>query len=175
MSHAIVGVLTCATIHSIELDRMSRSPLYTSHLSHTTSTSRRRRLHKHVGRNTLAHPPSGLPRFLFHWRVLDRLRFQHRREQNRLIRTCGFLSVHPLVGEAEPAVSPYYVSWIESLTPIFNGHRTWGLILGMTGLIILFWFVAGGAALRYLASSSSTTNRNGSNHNLNRTRSSSSE
>jgi len=26
---------------------------------------------------------------------------------------------------------------------------TWFLILGMTGLIILFWFVAGGVALRY--------------------------
>ena len=27
--------------------------------------------------------------------------------------------------------------------------RTWLLILGMSGLIVLFWFVAGGVALRY--------------------------
>ena len=28
--------------------------------------------------------------------------------------------------------------------------RSWILILGMSGLIVLFWFVAGGVALRYL-------------------------
>jgi hypothetical protein len=33
------------------------------------------------------------------------------------------------------------------------GHRTWALILGMTGLIILFWFVAGSVALRYFVGS----------------------
>jgi hypothetical protein len=27
--------------------------------------------------------------------------------------------------------------------------RSWLLILGMSGLIVLFWFVAGGVALRY--------------------------
>ena len=30
--------------------------------------------------------------------------------------------------------------------------RTWALILGMTGLIVLFWFVGGGVALRYFVS-----------------------
>ena len=30
--------------------------------------------------------------------------------------------------------------------------RTWLLILGMSGLIVLFWFVAGGVALRYFVS-----------------------
>ena len=30
--------------------------------------------------------------------------------------------------------------------------RSWVLILGMSGLIVLFWFVGGGAALRYLVS-----------------------
>lgn len=29
---------------------------------------------------------------------------------------------------------------------------TWTLIAGMVGLIVLFWFVAGGVALRYLVS-----------------------
>lgn len=32
-------------------------------------------------------------------------------------------------------------------------NRTWILILGMSGLIVLFWFVKGGVALRYLVSS----------------------
>lgn len=27
--------------------------------------------------------------------------------------------------------------------------RTWALIIGMSGLIVLFWFVGGGVALRY--------------------------
>ena len=45
-------------------------------------------------------------------------------------------------------------------TSIFHGcsfyihtdarYRTWVLILGMSGLIVLFWFVAEGEALRYL-------------------------
>ena len=30
------------------------------------------------------------------------------------------------------------------------GYRSWVLILGMSGLIVLFWFVEGGEALRYL-------------------------
>lgn len=30
---------------------------------------------------------------------------------------------------------------------------TWALIAGMTGLIVLFWFVAGGIALRYFVRS----------------------
>ena len=30
--------------------------------------------------------------------------------------------------------------------------RSWLLILGMSGLIVLFWFVGGGAGLRYLVS-----------------------
>lgn len=35
-------------------------------------------------------------------------------------------------------------------TLILGNDRTWLLILGMSGLIILFWFVAGSVALRYL-------------------------
>lgn len=30
--------------------------------------------------------------------------------------------------------------------------RTWVLLLGMSGLIILFWFLEGGEVLRYLVS-----------------------
>lgn len=30
--------------------------------------------------------------------------------------------------------------------------RTWFLILGMSGIIVLFWFVGGGVALRFLVS-----------------------
>lgn len=31
-------------------------------------------------------------------------------------------------------------------------RRTWLLIVGMAGLIVLFWFVGGGVALRYFVS-----------------------
>ena len=34
----------------------------------------------------------------------------------------------------------------QSLTGLF---RTWALILGMCGLIVMFWFVANSVALRY--------------------------
>jgi len=33
-------------------------------------------------------------------------------------------------------------------------HRTWVLLLGMSGLIILFWLLNGGEVLRYLVSAS---------------------
>jgi hypothetical protein len=33
-----------------------------------------------------------------------------------------------------------------------SSFRSWVLILGMSGLIVLVWFVGGGAALRYLVS-----------------------
>ena len=39
---------------------------------------------------------------------------------------------------------------IEGLRYFFR--RTWVLLLGMSGLIILFWFLKGGEALRYLVS-----------------------
>ena len=35
----------------------------------------------------------------------------------------------------------------------YRWRRTWVLILGMTGLVLLFWFVGGGVALRYFVSS----------------------
>lgn len=38
----------------------------------------------------------------------------------------------------------------DSSSSLFSGRRSWVLILGMSGLIVLFWFVAGGVALRYL-------------------------
>jgi hypothetical protein len=33
-------------------------------------------------------------------------------------------------------------------------HRTWVLLLGMSGLIVLFWLLNGGEVLRYLVSAS---------------------
>lgn len=41
-------------------------------------------------------------------------------------------------------------SWVQRL--MLLSLRSWILIIGMSGLIVLFWFVAGGAALRYLVS-----------------------
>lgn len=35
---------------------------------------------------------------------------------------------------------------------VFFNTRSWVLILGMSGLIVLFWFVGGGVALRYFVS-----------------------
>lgn len=36
--------------------------------------------------------------------------------------------------------------------------RTWALIFGMSGLIVLFWFVAGSIALRYFVSAVQAVN-----------------
>ena len=43
-------------------------------------------------------------------------------------------------------------SWFRSWCYYHHHFRSWALILGMSGLIVLFWFVGGGAALRYLVS-----------------------
>ncbi|KAI0261725.1 peptidase M50B-like-domain-containing protein [Gloeopeniophorella convolvens] len=87
MSHALVGVLTCAHIHSIELDRGA------------TSMS------------------GGIP-----WLTLPAATSARRSKGASLVLAAFFL----------------VTLW------------TWVLLLGMSGLIVLFWFVAGGEALRYL-------------------------
>jgi hypothetical protein len=43
--------------------------------------------------------------------------------------------------------------WVRLKTFWGARNRTWALLLGMSGLIILFWFLEGGEALRYLVSS----------------------
>ncbi len=52
-----------------------------------------------------------------------------------------------MVGSEESLVSQRFIYEIASLKLSF--FRTWALILGMSGLIVLFWFVGGGVALRY--------------------------
>ena len=53
-----------------------------------------------------------------------------------------------MVGPEELVVRIDQVSppWMRNSLGVY---RTWVLIIGMTGLIVLFWFVAGGVALRY--------------------------
>ena len=43
-----------------------------------------------------------------------------------------------------------YVHLHRVLPKLIECYRTWVLILGMSGLIVLFWFIEGGVALRYL-------------------------
>jgi hypothetical protein len=48
------------------------------------------------------------------------------------------------------------LGWLEDwdgwLIMVVAVYRTWVLLLGMSGLIILFWFLKGGEVLRYLVS-----------------------
>jgi hypothetical protein len=56
-----------------------------------------------------------------------------------------------LVGETELAVRcfcHFVTFWVSCISFI----RSWVLILGMSGLIVLFWFVGGGVALRFFVS-----------------------
>ena len=56
------------------------------------------------------------------------------------------------------ALYPYNVGWdwVQEADPYYHHFRSWVLILGMSGLIVLFWFVGESAALRYFVSISFT-------------------
>jgi len=112
MSHAIVGVLTCATIHSIELDPDEGG---------STSMS------------------GGIP-----WLTLP-AGYLGSSFIGACLIACGFNTDASKIASFVLAAFFLFTLWWAR-----RNLLTWGLILGMTGLIILFWFVAGGAALRYL-------------------------
>ena len=76
-----------------------------------------------------------------------RVRIQYQRIQGRLSRPRSILFVHTMVGQEEPLVSACSGARARADR---EGHRTWVLILGMSALIIAFWFIKGGVALRYL-------------------------
>jgi hypothetical protein len=79
--------------------------------------------------------------------MLDRMWIRHKRQQGRFSRFgCVFL-VHSLVGKEKLAVSFFIRFCSEGGLDYFGS--SWLLILGMAGLIILFWFVGGGIALRF--------------------------
>ncbi|KAJ7261373.1 peptidase M50B-like-domain-containing protein [Mycena haematopus] len=112
MSHAIMGVLTCATIHSIELDPDEGG---------ATSMS------------------GGIP-----WLTLPAGYLGSGFIGAALI-ACGFDT-----NASKVAVIVLGVFFVVTLWWARRNWLTWVLILGMAGLIILFWFVAESEALRYL-------------------------
>ncbi|KAJ7470316.1 peptidase M50B-like-domain-containing protein [Mycena latifolia] len=112
MSHAIMGVLTCATIHSIELDPDEGG---------ATSMS------------------GGIP-----WLTLPAGYLGSSFIGAALI-ACGFDT-----NASKVAVIVLGVFFLITLWWARRNILTWVLILGMAGLIILFWFVKESVALRYL-------------------------
>ncbi|KAH9935811.1 peptidase M50B-like-domain-containing protein [Amylocystis lapponica] len=108
MSHALMGVLTCAHIHSIELDR---------------------------GATRMS---GGIP-----WLTLPAGYLGSGFIGAALI-ACGFDTNASKIASLVLAVFFLFTLWWAR-----RNWLTWLLILGMTGLIVLFWFVAGGVALRY--------------------------
>jgi len=111
MSHAIMGVLTCATIHSIELDPDEGGATRMS---------------------------GGIP-----WLTLPAGYLGSSFIGAALI-ACGFDTNASKIASLVLAGFFLFTLWWARREIL-----TWLLILGMTGLVILFWFVAGGVALRY--------------------------
>ncbi|KAI0323853.1 hypothetical protein GY45DRAFT_1332179 [Cubamyces sp. BRFM 1775] len=111
MSHAIAGILTCAHIHSIELDPDEGGATRMS---------------------------GGIP-----WITLPAGYLGSSFIGAALI-TCGFDTNASKVASLVMAAFFLFTLWWAR-----RNWLTWLLILGMSGLIVLFWFVAGGVALRY--------------------------
>lgn len=78
------------------------------------------------------------------------MRVRYQCKQNCLSRPCRFLPVHPLVGKEKLVVRLSFTNQCYIHTD--TRYRSWVLILGMSGLIVLFWFVAEGEGLRYFVS-----------------------
>ncbi|KAF4614863.1 hypothetical protein D9613_003361 [Agrocybe pediades] len=112
MSHAFVGLLTCARIHSIELDPDEGG---------ATSMS--------GGISCLTLPAGYLGSSFI----------------GACLIACGFNTNASKVATLVLAVFFLFTLWWAR-----KNWLTWLLILGMSGLIVLFWFVAQGIALRYL-------------------------
>ncbi|KAK0442858.1 peptidase M50B-like-domain-containing protein [Armillaria borealis] len=111
MSHALMGVLTCAHIHSIELDPDEGG---------ATSMS--------GGIQWLTLPAGYLGSSFI----------------GACLIACGFNTNASKVASLVLAVFFLFTLWWAR-----RNWLTWALILGMSGLIVLFWFVADSVALRY--------------------------
>ncbi|KAI0345054.1 hypothetical protein BDW22DRAFT_990120 [Trametopsis cervina] len=111
LSHALVGVLTCARIHSIEID---------------------------PDEGGATHMSGGIP-----WLTLPAGYLGSSLIGAALI-VCGFDTNASKVACLVLAVFFLFTLWWARREVL-----TWLLILGMSGLIVLFWFVGGGVALRY--------------------------
>jgi hypothetical protein len=112
MSHAFMGVLTCAHIHSIELDPDEGG---------ATSMS--------GGIAWLTLPAGYLGSGLIGAALI----------------ACGFDTNASKIACLVLAAFFIFTLWWAR-----RNLLTWALLLGMSGLIILFWFLEGGEALRYL-------------------------
>jgi len=111
MSHAFMGVLTCATIHSIELDPDEGGSTRMS-----------------GGVQWLTLPAGYLGSSLI----------------GACLIACGFNTDASKIASLVLAVFFLFTLWWARRNVL-----TWALIFGMSGLIVLFWFVGGGVALRY--------------------------
>lgn len=61
----------------------------------------------------------------------------------------GVLPLHVVVGKTRDPVRFWPAFLLAGFCGLTTLFRTWILILGMSGIIVLFWFVDGGNALRY--------------------------
>ncbi|KAH0830367.1 peptidase M50B-like-domain-containing protein [Lanmaoa asiatica] len=111
MSHAFTGILTCATIHSVELD---------------PDEGGETRMSGGIPWITL---PAGYLGSSFIGACLIACGFDTNASKIACLVLAGFFL--------------FTLWWAR------KNWLTWVLIFGMTGLIVLFWFVGGGVALRY--------------------------
>ncbi|KAI0296855.1 peptidase M50B-like-domain-containing protein [Russula brevipes] len=112
MSHAFMGVLTCARIHSVELDPDEGGATVMS-----------------GGISWLTLPAGYLGSSLIGAALI----------------ACGFDTNASKVASIVLAVFFIFTLWWAR-----RNLLTWVLLLGMSGLILLFWFLNGGEVLRYL-------------------------
>jgi len=112
MSHAIAGLLTCARIHSLELDPDEGGATRMS---------------------------GGIP-----WITLP-AGYLGSSFIGACLIACGFDT-----NASKIACLVLAVFFLLTLWWARRNWLTWVLILGMAGLIVLFWFIDGGAGLRYL-------------------------
>lgn len=121
-----MGVLTCAHIHSIELDRMISllsSPYVLSNAQHPVHSGRGWS-HQHVRRYSVAHITRRVPWIILHWCLPHYLRIQYECQQSGIPGSCRLLPLHPLVGPQELAVRSLY-AYVSLL--LIDAHLEHGL------------------------------------------------
>jgi hypothetical protein len=108
----------------------------------------------HVRRYFLAHVARGLPRLGPDRRYAHCVWIRYQREQSSQSSSRRLFRLHVVVGQTESLVRHFHFHFL-----LFdwgaNGCvwvRTWVLLLGMSGMIVLFWFLKGGEVLRYFVS-----------------------
>ncbi|KAK0458582.1 peptidase M50B-like-domain-containing protein [Desarmillaria tabescens] len=130
MSHAFMGVLTCAHIHSIELDRMISFPS-----SYVLSNASTPFIADEGGATSMS---GGIQ-----WLTLP-AGYLGSSFIGACLIACGFNTNASKVASLVLAVFFLFTLWWAR-----RNWLTWALIIGMSGVIVLFWFVADSVALRY--------------------------